>query len=379
MKRTMLLLMVLALLCTTALGLAAQAPEGLDLDLSFEELIERAKAEIGDNTLVVYSPSSRMGKAAADFEAKYGIKVSNTSVKDTEMIPKVVAEITNKVAGGPSLVLAQNGARVQTDLIDTQLVWGWVPVALREVMRKDYQEPLCSWDFPIKVFIYNSGEPWGPEQPFDNVWAFTDAKYRGSFQFKNPTNEAVGMNFLAMVTREDWAQKLAEAYERYYGKPIELTTENAGYEWIKMLYANGMVLGSSDTDMSKAIGARGQDRQLSGLFTLNKVRNAEANELDLLPCYNLDPFSGFYYPIYFMIPVTSSYPYAAMAFQSYMLTAEGYQYWQKELGDYSPNPELVNLEDSVPWEQWEAMLVREDPAWCADNAWKVEEFILTLE
>lgn len=370
MKKWLALLLALTTLLG-CMGLAAAE------ELTGDALVEAAKAEIGDNVLMVYSPSSRHSKAAADFTEKYGIKVEVTVVKDNEMIEKVSTEVANNVAGA-DMVFAQNGGRVLAELIEPGYVYSVTPASLKDVIDGKFQDPQV-WDIPIKVFIYNSGEPFGEEQPIDNVWAMTDPEWYGRFQFKDPNSEGVGMNFLTMIVREDWAEKLAQAYESYYGHPIELTTPNAGYEWIKMLYENGMVLGSSDTTISEQVGARGQDTQLMGLFTLNKARAAEEKELDLLPCYNLEPFSGFYYPIYALIPSNCKYPLTALLFEEYMLSPEGYQYWSSEMGDYSPNPNIQNAEDKVSMEEWVSMLVAEDPEWCADHRWEVEEFILTLQ
>ena len=52
---------------TLAGGAGLAFAETADMDLAGEALVEAAKAEIGDNTLVVYSPSSRHSKSAADF------------------------------------------------------------------------------------------------------------------------------------------------------------------------------------------------------------------------------------------------------------------------------------------------------------------------
>ena len=55
------------------------------------------------------------------------------------------------------------------------------------------------------------------------LWQLTEPEWKGALQFKDPFSEAVNMNFFAMITREDWAAKIADAYKSYYGKEIQLT------------------------------------------------------------------------------------------------------------------------------------------------------------
>ena len=181
-----------------------------------------------------------------------------------------------------------------------------------------------------------------------------------------------------MVTREDWAEKLATAYKNLYGKDIELTTPNAGYEWIKMLYANGAVLGKSDTTIAENVGAKGQARQLAGLFTLNKLRTAEAKNLALAPAYNVEPFSGFMYPAYVFITKNAKSPNAAKLFIEYSMTEEGWVPFNT-MGDYSPVSYLQdNSEDPLTLSDWASQLIYEDYQWCAEARADVEEFITSI-
>ena len=61
-----------------------------------------------------------------------------------------------------------------------------------------------------------------------------------------------------MITSPEWAAKLDKAYTELYGKKLVLTTKNAGYEWIKRFFQNGLVLGNSDTTISENIGIKGR-------------------------------------------------------------------------------------------------------------------------
>lgn len=333
-----------------------------------DKLVKRAQAE---GKVVVYSVTSRIAKAGQAFEAKYHIKVESSQLKDGELIEKVTKEGAAKVSGA-DFVLCQDGGRVFGELIKPGYVYNYVPASVRSLIPKKYQKPLV-FEFCNKVFIFNSEK--SDKCPITNVWELTDRKWKGRVQFKDPFQEGVNMNFLTMVTQPKIASQLAKAYEQYYGKKIKLTTKNAGYEWIKALFQNGVVLGTSDTRISEAVGVKKQANQLIGLFTYNKVAESKGKNLSLQPGMEIAPFAGFYYPIYALMVKNAAHPNAAKLFIEYLLTKEGFEPWSATTGDYSPNPTIPIHEGDHPLSTWEKILIRENPEWCFQNRADVEDFL----
>ncbi len=374
-NRFVLLLIVLCISSAMVFaGGASEKSASIDVEtpVSHDDLVAAAKAE---GNLTVYTHSSRTTKIADSFTAKYGIKVDVTQLSDSEMIEKVSKEALADLDAA-DVVFCQDGSRVYPELIMTGYVLGYTPENVQgHIIDAQYEDPLV-WEVINKVFIYNDEN--ATEQPITNVWQLTDPEWKGALQFKDPFSEAVNMNFFTMVTREDWAQKLADAYYDYYGKEITLTTPNAGYEWIKMIYANGAVLGKSDTTIAENVGAKGQSRTLAGLFTLNKLRTADAKNLALAPAYNVVPFSGFMYPAYVFITSNAKSPNAAKLFIEYAMTEEGWVPFNT-MGDYSPVDYLQdNSEDPLTLADWGTQLIYEDYQWCAEARADVEEFITSI-
>ena len=340
--------------------------------MTHDELVEAAKAE---GTLTVYTYSSRTTKIGDAFTALYGIPVEVTQLKDTEMIEKVSKEAAANLDAA-DVVFCQDGSRVIPELVYTGCGTRYVPENVEgHIVDAEFKDPLVFEAMP-KVFIYNNED--GGDQKLTNIWQLTEPEWSGALQFKDPFSEAVNMNFFTMITREDWAEKIAEAYKSYYGKDIQLTTKNAGYEWIKAIYNNGCVLGKSDTTIGENVGAKGQHRDIAGLFTLNKMRNAKSKDLALAPAYGMEPFSGFMYPAYVFVASNAKAPNAAKLFIEFAFTEEGWKPFNL-LGDYSPVDYLSdNAEDDLTIVDWKNQLVWEDPAWCAENRAEVEEFISSI-
>jgi iron(III) transport system substrate-binding protein len=337
-------------------------------DVSMDELIKLAQAE---GEVVVYSATSRIAAASTAFTAKYGIKVQHSNLKDGEMIEKVYREVSGGVQGA-DFVLIQDSGRIYGQLISTGTLVNYVPARLKSVIPEEFQEPL-HFMLTNKVFIYNSERSQNPV--IQNVWELTEPNWRGLMQFKDPNQEGVNFNFLTMITSPEWSKKLADAYYDRYGRDIVLTTENAGYEWIKLWFNNGLILGNSDTTISENIGIKGQNNTTLGLFVYSKKRFDASKNLALLPMEEVKPFAGFYYPIFAQMTSNAKNPNAAKLFIEFLLTEEGFKPWSKDVGGYSPNSTVPVNSDDKPLTYWVPRLVPEDPIYIFQNRAKVEEFV----
>ena len=370
MKKAVLFLMITFAAASVFGGGGKDASRGAadTKELTHDELVAAAKAE---GKVVVYSITSRISSAAEAFEKLYGIKVEYSNLKDGELIEKVTKEVGGRIDGA-DFVISQDSGRVYGQLIATGYLVNYVPPALKNVIPQRYQDPL-TFQLINKVFIYNSEKTQTPV--IKNVWEAADPKWRGLIQFKDPNTEGVNMNFLTMLTSPEWSAKLEKAYENLYGRKLTLTTKNAGYEWIKAFFGNGLVLGNSDTTISENIGIKGQPRQTMGLFVYSKTRFDATKNLALLPMTEIEPFSGFIYPAFLHLTANAKHPNAAKLFIEYLMTPEGFNPWSKDVGGYSPNPNVAINEGDHPVSFWEPRLIPEDPQFIFENRAEVEEFV----
>lgn len=337
--------------------------------MTHDELVAAAKQE---GSVVVYATTSRIANAAEAFEAKYGIKAETSNLKDFELIEKISKESTSGVVGA-DFVIAQDGGRVMGELINLGYLYSYVPESMKSIIPPQYQDPLV-FSIINKLFIFNNED--STVEPFDNIWALTTEQWRGKFQFKNPFQESVNANFLTMVTKPEISDQIAKAYKDYFKKDIVLTTENAGYEWIKALYENDLIVTTSDTKTAESIGVKGQHKaENAGLFVFSKLRYVESKNLALQPILNAEPFCGFYYPLYALMVSNAKHPAAAKLFIEFLLTEEGFSPWSSDMGTYSPNPNVKIQDGDYPVSYWENILISEDPVWCFENRAQVEEFL----
>ena len=343
-------------------------------DLTHDELVALAQAETGN--FVVYGNTSRIETAVTAFGELYGITVESSNLKDGEIYTKLENEVA--ADSGADMVMIQDGAQLTYALEDGWLV-NYVPASVKEFVGEDDMLPLVH-QYINKLFIYNNK---GENVPaIKNVWELTDASMKGSIIFKNPEKEQVNMNFLIMLTNDDWSTKLAEAYKAWAGKDIELGEyKNAGYKWVAEFLSN-CTFGSSDTTIAEEVSQDTAEGKI-GLFVLSKLRSSSVLTDNLTVAqydatangYAVEPFSGFMYPMYALVSAAANRPYTAMLFIEYLMTAEGFAPWGKSIGAYSSNTVIPAKEGDLGIDVWKANLVMEDPEYILDNSDEVTTFV----
>ena len=369
MKKILALLLA-ALMILAAIPALADVQEIVDgaKDLTHDELVEKALAETG--VFTVAGTTSRISTAGENFAALYGIEVNATNLKDLEIYTKLESESMD-------MVMIQDGAQL-LDAIDAGIVINYVPASIKEFVSEGDQVPLAH-QFTNKLFIYNNK---GDNVPaIRNVWELTDPAMKGNIIFKSPTGEQVNMNFLVMLTSDEWSAKLADAYKAWKGEDIDLGEyKNAGYKWIAEFLPN-CAFGKSDTNIAEEIS---QDTAAGkiGLFVLSKLRSSSVISENLTPAvyaaeaegYTVEPFAGFMYPIYAMVSANANRPYTAMLFIEYLMTEEGFAPWGGSIGSYSGNSTIPEKEGDLPLSVYKNTLVVEDPNYILDHM-DVEDFV----
>lgn len=341
-------------------------------EMSYDQLVELAKK---DGKLVFYGANSYLQDAANNFAEEFGIEVEFTQLGETEMIEKISAECKT---GAPTadLVCAQDTYRVNTDLIGTGYAMNWTNSRITAITGEEDCTAVV-WQHDTKMFMYNPtlvGEDWAY-----NLWRITDPEYYGLFTFKTPTSEGVNLDMLTMLTSDTYAEKLAEAYKEYYGEDITLTTDNAGWEFVKKLYENGVLLTSSDSTCATTIGDVNLDKTWMGYFSTQRYSTQEAKGIKLAYDYNnATPFAGYTYPVYAVVLNGCQHEYAAKLFAEWLLSENGYKAFETYFGGFSANPANAYA-TSYSFEDVEPYLVQDDADYLMTARVDMEDFLDALQ
>lgn len=359
--RVALGVLLLALLAAPALwagGKSEQAgpPAGMVLEDPFdlEALIKAAQAE---GSLVVYHTSSRVKVAGEKFEKMYGIKVQGTKMADPEQAERVIREVDSGNVQVDAIGF-EDGPLLEAKLIPEGYVISWFPGDMKDVVSKADQFPVVDRWQP-RVFCYNF-ESYPGGSPVKNIWELTEPKWRGKVILRDPALTPANLAFFGTVVSQP--EIVEKAYKDLYKKPLKITEENAGWEFLKRLFENDIVVMKSDGDIGDAVGAAGQKDAPIGMVTMTKLRDNIDKNLKLATCQGMQPFMGYALPTYALTVKNSPHPNAAKLWVHFMLSAEGAAPWvTDDLGCYSPNPAVpVHPDNEGSWTEWQKKLLRLD-------------------
>ncbi|MGM9813366.1 MAG: hypothetical protein ACI32C_00430 [Candidatus Enteromonas sp.] len=368
--------------------------------LTYAQLVEKAKEEVGSNEVLTFGNSSQLEKALAKFTADTGIKVKNTKDGDANIYTKLTEGFSNDKYIA-DMVLLQDGNRLQTDMLNQGYVHSFNPLDLKDKIAADDKEPSAAV-YLNKVFMYNNTNYDGTngetavagslKNYMTNVWQVAgtdkDEGHIANVSFKNPSNENVNANFLVMLTSDTWVTKLEAAYKDFYGKDYvaEAKYKNIGYKWIAEFLTNHLPHDSDGTACKNA--AKGVQGSMA-LVNLNKNKDLKDTGVAKEDKANLSypamegevkGFGGFCYKMYAMIAHNAKYPYAACAIANYITSAAGYEAaWGAKDGYYSVNKDapIAKTDKELSW--WKDRLVIEDPSYVASNFEDVFRFIQQYE
>jgi len=365
MKKVVSILIALALALSLMLPAFALAETDVQkaiaeaASMSWDELLAKAKEEIGGNKLMIYSNTSRVKEET--FTEKTGIAIDTKNPTDSEIYEMLEQEVGNGVYGA-DVVLLQDCFMLTNFAIASGWLENYVPEEYKANIREEDMNPLVCI-YLNRLFFYNDGGNKDAKM-FKNVWQFTEPEFKGT-EFKNPMDEKSSMNFLISLTSEKWQARMAEAYKSYYGKDwvSDGTFQNISYEWIYKFLMNCTFVSKDSTIAADiASGAAGS----SGLFVFSKLRSVDASNISICAKDGIEGFGGLLYPIYSMVAANAQYPYSACLYINYLLSAEGYgNLFGKQMGTYSVN-NANGISDNAreygdePLAFWQDCLVIED-------------------
>lgn len=355
---------------SSAPAASSEAPAApAEKEMTLEELVKAAQDEAaapGAGSFMVYAPTSRIGKALAAFTEAYGIEGEYYNESGQDLYTKLTTELEANTKDTADVVLMQDSYLFQTQLANYDYITNYVPSYLEGSINADDQNPLICYYYN-KLFIYNNTDG---SNGITNVWQLTEPSFKGKIFMKDISKESVNKNFLAMLTSEKWAAKLADAYKAQYGSDIKLDEDcpNAGYQFIKNFLAN-VTFGSGDGDIATELsnGAGGN----MGLFVYSKLRDdsVDQTKLNVVAYADKQPegFSGFMYPMYLQMIKSTDRPYTAKLFIYFLMTEDGFksafQTKAADIGTYSSNSEIASLEGDKELSFWKDCLVIEDPTY----------------
>ena len=398
--------------------------------MTLEELAKKAIEESNGKTFYGVGNSSR-GKSALPLfieylqtiDPNYTMEFDWQQPKNNKIFDQLTSD-SLKDTGTFAMTLIQDGNQIESKMVQTGILDTFIPKEWAEANNTTAEEyegflPLQTLN---KIFMYNNTG----SKTYDNCWDFVAEGEHGLFM--DIDSEIVGKNFLYMLTRDDYAAMLKEAFdalsaeEQAYFQPTinEMASEaeslglgeNGKYAlaWIK-LWVGSYNAQTDDGPICNTLVDQSATDQF-GLIVYSKLRSVEesasvSKNNITVAAYNdgYTGMGGFGYCHYLFVTDNSPLPWTACAFIAYMTcTADGFSAWGKDIGGYSSNPEVAAENEAIyhhetggmaedgttveyaalndhgyDWWTNEGKLVLEDPEYCASVSFTVGSWIEMLD
>ena len=398
--------------------------------MTLEELAQKAIEESNGKTFLGVGNSSR-GKSALplfieylqSIDPSYTMEFEWQQPKNNKIFDQLTAD-SLKDTGTFAMTLIQDGNQIESKMVQTGILDTFIPKDWAEAngtTPEEYQGylPLQTLN---KIFMYNNTG----SKSYDNCWDFVAEGEHGLFM--DIDSEIVGKNFLYMLTRDDYAAMLKEAFdalsaeEQAYFQPTinEMASEaeslglgeNGKYAlaWIK-LWVGSYNAQTDDGPICNTLVDQSATDQF-GLIVYSKLRSVEesasvSKNNITVAAYNdgYTGMGGFGYCHYLFVTDNSPLPWTACAFIAYMTcTADGFSAWGKDIGGYSSNPNVAAENEEIyhhqtggmaedgttvefaalndhgyDWWVNDGKLVLEDPEYCASVSFTVGSWIEMLD
>jgi len=282
---------------------------------NWEEIVAAAKEE---GEVTVYTASGRIAKLVDHFEALYpGIKLTVYDLGSVKTIEKTVREQDAGIFT-TDVITTGNSGQVIYELLGKNRIFNYVPAHYVDRIPLENRDPLLIRVNEAMVFFYNT-ELHPDVAPISNVWELTQEKYRGRVGVKNPM--ASGSSLMGLATLVQEPEEMAAAYKRLTGEDIVLGdgVPDAGYEFVRRMLANDLVIYKSGSKLVDAAGKAGQDDALIVMGSMTYISRNESKGNVNAMLSDLDPVSRMVFPTYMSIAAHAPNPNAAKVLIAYLL------------------------------------------------------------
>ena len=287
-----------------------------DAEYSLDKLIEAAKKE---DPITVVDATGKIKVMAQKFTEKYGVKATGEKMSASNQEEILVREAQARNVRHDVFNMS-NLPDVTAQFLPQGIAVSWMPPDLKEETPAEYQHPaitsLNAW-----VWVYNP-KVFGDTCPVNNMWALTDQKWKGKISIPDPLLRNETMFWFNQIA-DNADTKMKEAYEAYFGKPLEAKESTATAEWVKRFAANKVKVQKSDTDVGPIVGASTAENPVIGFVSAAIFSHAKHENFPLAVCKEMTPWVGQLTPRVAVIAAGTKSPNASKLFVHYMMSAEG--------------------------------------------------------
>lgn len=270
-------------------------------------LYELAKKE---GKVVVYSVSSRIKTAVESFQTQYpGIVVESYDMRMPEILEKLERETAAGIKNADVILGNDNGGTMTFEMLPDGVITKYVPSDIYDKLDDTVKNaPLFEFTTELVSLFYNN-EVYS-ESPIKSWWDLTKPEWKGKVMMPSPLNAPELLCLFGVFSQH--ADEMAADYKSTFGTDLVLSEgcPDAGYEFMKRLVENDVVIVDSQGGAVKAIGAEGQKDPSVCIVVSSKLRDRK-NGLKIAIATELTPVVGMGNKNSLMMVANSEHPNAA--------------------------------------------------------------------
>ena len=321
-------------------------------DETDEELYQQAIEEGG--TVTLYSISSRCGKVAEAFMAKYPeLKCESFDISTNELLEKVTREHDAGQYVADVVHIKDQDGSLYNEYVKNKVFYLYQPADIFSHIDSQYTDTATPLYIELTQLFYNA-EAYPDGSPITNIWQLTEPQWQGKIMMQNPLDNLSWGSWITGFCVGEVPDQLAAAYKELYGEDLVLSEgcANAGYEFLKRLHDNKPTYTSSSDEIAESVGTPGQSDPPVGFSASSKLRKNEDNGWVLAPV-NLYPTTGIPAINTLYVVEGCEHPAAAKLLIRFMMggidgDTSGYEPFNT-LGGWPVRDDIEPAEGSVPY------------------------------
>lgn len=321
-------------------------------DETDEELYQQAIEEGG--TVTLYSISSRCGKVAEAFMAKYPeLKCESFDISTNELLEKVTREHEAGQYVADVVHIKDQDGSLYNEYVKNKVFYLYQPADIFSHIDSQYTDTATPLYIELTQLFYNA-EAYPDGSPITNIWQLTEPQWQGKIMMQNPLDNLSWGSWITGFCVGEVPDQLAAAYKELYGEDLVLSEgcANAGYEFLKRLHDNKPTYTSSSDEIAESVGTPGQSDPPVGFSASSKLRKNEDNGWVLAPV-NLYPTTGIPAINTLYVVEGCQHPAAAKLLIRFMMggidgDTSGYEPFNT-LGGWPVRDDIEPAEGSVPY------------------------------
>lgn len=253
---------------------------------------ELYRAALEEDTLVVYSVTSRIFDVKKSFEKEYpGLTVDIRDIRSNDIVDKVLKNYEKGEYACDLVICSDCDGSLRKELIDPGIVYSYIPWDIAPKMKAGHTDGELVFLGESMMIIYNNEV--FKSQPIDNLWQLTQDSFKGKIIMANPLSSFSTYGFCTSLIAE--SEAMEKAYEDYFGEVLQVPDGKCAGEIFWEMAAPNIIFTNSSDEVMESVGDSEGDGIWLGIMISSKLRYQELG-YNLSPIYELAPFSAVYTP-----------------------------------------------------------------------------------